>query len=142
MKINTFNINVSGLSDFTVTLPMSLRLYTEVNIKRRAIIYQEFHFMLAQLTDPNMPLVFRYNLTPRFEDYRFGVYLPLTFTNFDPVNAGLAIRLMPIVFGSGNLFTFWAYEDRGKALDFYVTVKIPIVNQDERIDWKAMTQRR
>ncbi len=133
-----FNITGTPAADYSVMLPMSMRVYGEINIRRRAIIYNEFHFMFAQLTNPDMPVFFRYNVTPRFEDDRFGVYVPLTFTNYIPADAGLAIRLKPLIIGSGNLFTFWAYEQRGKALDFYVMLKIPILNDDERIDWKSM----
>ncbi len=136
-----FEIDHASSADFKITLPMSLRLYTEVNIRKRAIIYGEFHFMFAQLTNPDMPMLFRFNLTPRFEDDRFGVYVPLTFTNYIPAEAGLAIRLKLLIIGSGNLFTFMAYEERGKALDFFVALKIPILNDDERIDWKTMGKR-
>ncbi len=137
-----FELNEQVVSDFNVTLPMSMRVYTEVNIRRRWVVYGEFHFLFTQLTHPDMPMYFRFNVTPRFEDDRFGIYLPLTTTNYTPFDAGLALRLKPLVFGSGNLFSFWAYEERGKALDFYVTLKIPILNDNERIDWKTMNRKR
>jgi hypothetical protein len=136
-----FELNERRLSDYSVQLPMSTRLYAEVNINRRIVLYGEFHFMFAQLTHPDMPVYFRFNFTPRFEDDRYGVYLPITTTNYIPFDAGLAIRLKPLVFGSGNLFSFWAYEERGTALDFFVALKIPILNDGERIDWKTMKSR-
>jgi hypothetical protein len=43
----------------------------------------------------------------------------------------MVFRLLP---SRVSLFSFWAYDDRGKALDFYVMLKIPILNDDERID--------
>lgn len=137
-----FELNKQALSDFNVMLPMSVRVYTEVNIRRRLVVYGEFHFLFAQLAHPDIPMYFRFNVTPRFEDDRFGIYLPLTTTNYIPFDAGLAIRLKPLVFGSGNLFSFWAYEERGKALDFFVTLKIPILNDNERIDWKTMNSKK
>ncbi len=135
---SVFNLNAPRTGDeYKLMLPMSLRLYLEANFGKRLLIYGEFHFMFTQLTDPNMPLVFRFNLTPRFEDYQWGVYLPLTFSNYIPANAGLALRWKPFIIGSGNLFTFWAYQDRKQALDFYIAIKIPIVQDNERIDYRA-----
>ena len=122
-------------------LPMSLRLYSNYNIRRRGIIYGELQLMFVQLTNPEMPMFVRFNVTPRFEDDRYGIYIPLTFSNYVPANAGLAIRLKPLIIGSENLFTFWAYDDRGQPIDLYVTVKIPIIHDSERIDWKTMGKR-
>jgi len=136
-----FEFERTSASDYSMMLPMSFRVYTEVNIRRRAVIYGEFHFLFAQLSNPELPLLFRFNLTPRFEDDRYGIYLPMTFTNYIPADVGLAIRLKPLVIGSGNLFSFWAYEERGTSLDLFVVLKIPILNDDERIDWKTMGKR-
>lgn len=84
--------------------------------------------------DADMPVAFRFNVTPRYEDERFGVYLPLTFSNFIPAYIGLALRWKPFIIGSGNLFTFWAYEDRGKPFDIYFTVKVPVLKKEERVN--------
>jgi len=136
-----FNVSPTTTENFSVMLPMSLRIYSAYNMRRRGIIYGELHFMFVQLTNPDLPMLFRLNITPRFEDDRFGIYVPLTFSNYVPFNAGLAIRLKPLIIGSENLFTFWAYDDRGTTFDFYITLKIPILNDSERIDWKTMGQR-
>lgn len=136
-----FELNETVVSNYSVSLPMSLRVYAEVNIRRRAVIYGEAQFVMAQMTHPDLPAYFRFNVTPRFEDDRFGIYLPLTATTYNPFDAGLAIRMKPLIIGSGNLFSFWAYDDRGGAMDFYVMLKIPILNDDERIDWKTMNSR-
>ncbi|GIV33942.1 MAG: hypothetical protein KatS3mg031_1477 [Chitinophagales bacterium] len=130
------NSSATG-EEYRLLLPMSLRVHSEVNLGKRLLVYGEFHFLFTQLTDPQMPLVFRFNLTPRFEDYQWGVYLPLTFTNYLPASAGLALRWKPFIIGSGNLFSFWAYPDRDRALDIFVAIKIPIVQDNERIDYRA-----
>lgn len=138
-----FKLETSPAADYKVTLPMSLRLYADYNFGNRLCIYNEFQFMFVKMMNPGAtaPVTFRYNLTPRFEDYRFGIYLPLTFSNYIPANAGLALRWKPFIIGSGNLFTFWIYDDIGKPMDIYLTIKIPIVKDDQRIDYSNRKKR-
>jgi len=138
---NIFGSTPTAKTDFSEMLPMSLRAYANYNIRRRGIIYGELQLMFVQLVNPELPMFFRFNITPRFEDDRFGIYVPLTFSNYVPADAGLAIRLKPLIIGSGNLFTFWAYDDRGTPLDFYITLKVPIIHDSERIDWRTMGKR-
>ncbi len=130
-----FDIDTAYSKNYKVTLPISLRLYGDYNFVKNLSVFTEFHFTFIQLMQSNLdaPLIFRYNITPRYEDERFGVYLPLNFSNYFPGNAGLALRWKPFIIGSSNLFTFWVYEDRGKALDLYLTIKVPILKKEERV---------
>lgn len=129
-----FDIDTSTTVDYNVTLPMSFRLYGDYNFKKHLSVYTEFHFLFIGMMNPGPEgkLFFRYNVTPRFENKSFGVYLPLTFTNHLPANAGIALRWKPFIIGSSNLFTFWAYDERGKSIDLFLTVKIPILPKAER----------
>lgn len=133
-----FDIPGSATGTYKITLPMSLRIYTDFNLNHGIYVFTEFHWMFAGLMDKDLtpPLLFRYNLTPRFEDYRFGVYLPLTFGNIIPANAGFALRWKPLIVGSGNLLTFWAYDDTESTIDLFMAIKIPVAKMEERIDYK------
>jgi len=130
-----FDVDKERAENYSVTLPMSFKLYADVNLGKHFYIYNELQTLFAKLTNAQAGTLIRYNITPRFEDKRFGVYLPIAFTNYVPANAGLALRWKPLIIGSGNLFTFWAYDDMGKAFDIYLIIKIPILNK-ERVKLK------
>jgi hypothetical protein len=130
-----FDIDTLGTpANYNVTLPMALRVYGDYNFGKNLFVYTEFHFVFVNMMydAADNPLIFKYNLTPRFEDHRYGVYLPMTFTNYIPANVGLALRWKPFIIGSANLFTFWAYEQYGKPFDVYLTIKVPILAKEYR----------
>jgi hypothetical protein len=133
-----FNVNESPASNYGVTLPLSFRIYGDYNFGKHLSLYSEFHFVFIRLINRSskMPILFEYTLTPRFEDNRYGVYLPVSFTNYIPANVGIALRWKPFIIGSSNIFTYWAYKNNGKFIDLYLKFKIPVLYKNERVRYQ------
>ena len=66
-------------------------------------------------------------LTPRFENRSFGVYMPFAYDNVFDLNAGLSLRWKGIVIGSSNIFSRWFYPKNKQIDNVYLALKIPIL---------------
>jgi Family of unknown function (DUF5723) len=121
-----FNLR-SASTGFTMQLPTTLHLTYD----------RFFNRWLAINAQLNMPLVFsklnyysgNFNplaiaITPRAEITWAGVYMPFSYTSIGGLQVGTAIRLGPLVIGSGSLIN--ARFSKTKKMDVYAILRVPL----------------
>ena len=123
---NLFNASASA-STLTMQLPTTLHLAYD----------RFFNRLLGVQALLNVPLVFsrltsysgNYNpvsfiVTPRAETPWGGAYLPVSYNAVSGFNAGVALRLGPLVIGSSSIINTRIL-NKTKALDAYFILRIP-----------------
>jgi hypothetical protein len=122
----------TGASAFTMQLPTTLHLTYD----------RFFNKVLAVNAQVNIPLVFsqlnyytgNYNpfaitVTPRAEIAWAGLYMPFSYTSVSGLQVGTALRLGPLVIGSGSLINTRMFKT--KTTDFYFILRIPFFGYKE-----------
>jgi hypothetical protein len=71
------------------------------------------------------PTIWRYNLTPRYETQKVGVYLPVSYTSVLGWNLGLSARYGNFFIGSSTVLGNWMSQSNGHQL-VYFGMSIPI----------------
>ena len=128
---NVFNAT-TGPAAFTMQLPTTLHLTYD----------RFFNKILAVNAQLNMPLVFsrinkytgNYNpfaitVTPRAEITWAGIYMPFSYNSVSGLQVGTALRLGPLVVGSGSLINTRMFKT--KTTDLYVILRIPFFGYRE-----------
>jgi hypothetical protein len=67
------------------------------------------------------------SLTPRFENKRFGIYLPLNYNELTSFNAGASVRLGPLFLGSGSILS--ALMSSSKQADVHLGLRVGILKR-------------
>ncbi|NIK74737.1 outer membrane protein OmpA-like peptidoglycan-associated protein [Thermonema lapsum] len=65
-----------------------------------------------------------YAVTPRVESKKYGLYLPLSLHDNTGFNAGIAVRLGPLFFGSRDLLSNAALNNEVRGANFYLGLSI------------------
>ena len=112
----------TNTSTYKVSLPT--RLHTEIDYH----FYKGFYINVAtQLSLAKSTNVYKqayYNntvITPRLEGRVLGLYVPMQVNNISGFNAGAALRVGKIVFGSSNVLTALG---SSKMADFYFGIRL------------------
>lgn len=122
----------SGPSAFTMQLPTTLHLTYD----------RFFNKVLGVNAQLNVPLVFsklnfysgNYNplavtVTPRAEITWAGLYMPFSYNSVSGLQVGTALRLGPLVIGSGSLINTRMFKT--KTADLYFILRIPFFGYKE-----------
>ncbi len=128
--LSQFFTKTGSDSEFKMRLPSSLRL--QFDYKLANSFYVNYSANLA-ITGKDREVFETRNLgvhalTFRYERPRFGVSLPLYYNSILKLNSGLALRLGPVVFGSGNIISGLVNGD-AEFLNLYFGFKVPIINR-------------
>jgi len=108
-------------SKYNVTLPTTLRVDIDYNIAGG--FYVAAGGQLALTKNNGKLSMYNYNsvsLVPRYETKFFSVGIPFNYNQLTQFNAGLSVRVGPVFFGSGSVFT--ALLDNSKQADAHVGV--------------------
>lgn len=73
--------------------------------------------------------IFRYGVTPRFENEKWGFFLPLSYSNRFGWNSGLAFRWRYIFVGSSTIISNLFNSDKGHG-ELYLGINIPLGEVD------------
>lgn len=113
---------------YSVALPTALSVQMDLHVAKgfyiNAMTYQPVKMVEA---DRYMKIESMYAITPRFESKGFGLYLPVTYTEFDNWNLGATLRLGPLYIGSNNLASL-VFNDKVRTADIHAGVRIPIAH--------------
>jgi len=123
----------TGPSSITMQLPTAFHLTYD----------RFFNRWLGVQGQLNIPLIFSslngysgtYNplsvsITPRAEIPGLGFYLPLSFNSISGFQAGMALRLGPLVVGSGSLIST-RFLNKTKGADAYIILRVPFFGYRE-----------
>ncbi len=112
--------------DYTVTLPRIFSAQIDLRLIKGLYLNMMGYFPLDNSdTKSSIQAVRTFAITPRWENRWLGIYVPLSFNEFHDTHLGAAIRLGPLFVGSSNLASV-LFEDKLKAADFHLGLKIPV----------------
>ncbi|RAK36163.1 UNVERIFIED_ORG: hypothetical protein DFS12_104369 [Chitinophaga ginsengisegetis] len=118
-RLNNYFTPLGTDSTFNMMLPTALNLMGDYNIDNRFFI--SAHAVIA-LTAGNRDVsktyaLTQFNITPRYETYLFGAYMPFTINRNGQADVGAGIRIGPLLIGSSTIFTnlFQKHVDRANA---------------------------
>ncbi len=118
----------TGDGSYTVALPTAFSAQLDLHMGRgfylNAMTYQPVKLTNA---DRYMSVEPAYAITPRFESKAFGLYVPVTYNEFDKWNLGATLRLGPVYIGSANLASL-IFNDKVKTADIHAGIRIPIAH--------------
>lgn len=110
-------------STCNVSLPATMQLDLDYHIYQGFYAALSGQFPLAGDKPYNSSYYNTYTLTPRWEEGKYGIYLPVTYSSLTHFNTGVGIRVGPVFFGSGSLLSSLVSEN-SKQGDFYLGVHI------------------
>lgn len=106
---------------FETSLPKALRFNADYNILGGLYLDASAQINLVDKKGANTYYSNSYVFTPRYETKVFGAYLPVTIDDVAGINAGMALRVGPLYFGSSTVFTNLA--ENGKALNVFLGLR-------------------
>lgn len=123
---STFVVTEEEGQEFGMALPTAISLQVDYRIFKDFYVNLTPYWAVKRENNENkIHGQTQYNLTPRWDHKWFGVFLPLTYDDFDVFHYGLGLRLGPIVFGTRNITPYVTGGDVF-GVDGYFLTKIPI----------------
>ncbi|MFY0254985.1 DUF5723 family protein [Chitinophaga sp. 30R24] len=107
-RLNKYFTPLATDSTFKMTLPTALNMMGDLNIDSRFFISANAVIALTA-GKKNITKTYaltQFNITPRYETYLFGAYLPMTINHNGQADIGAAIRFGPVLLGSYTFFTY------------------------------------
>lgn len=96
----------SNSGSYKVSLPTRLRADVDVHLHKGFYVNAATQLSLANRDDAFKQSYYNNTvITPRLEGRVLGLYVPMQVNSITGFNAGVAVRLGPLVLGSSNIFT-------------------------------------
>lgn len=107
MRLNALFPNLESDDKFFMNLPTSLNLMGDYNINDRFFVSASATIGLlgGKKDDNKTNALTQLLVTPRYETQHLGVYLPFSVNRYGQADAGMGLRLGPLVIGSASLFS-------------------------------------
>lgn len=106
---------------YKVSLPTTIQANVDYNISGPFYVNLGGQFATSKTGGLNLFAWNSYTLTPRIENSRWGISLPINYSELTNWNAGVSLRAGPVFLGSGSLFT--AIFDKTKQADLHIGVR-------------------
>ncbi len=125
---NRFPVQAEGLEDkFGMNLPFAINMQVDYQLYKG--FYLGANGWISPKAIKNVDKVHgisRLTINPRFEHRWFEAGFPLSYQNFNGIDAGIYLRLGPVILGSADLFSE-AFSEGIDAANVYLALKIPIL---------------
>ncbi|MFD2887366.1 DUF5723 family protein [Chitinophaga cymbidii] len=124
-RIGTYFSSEETEDKFYMNLPTSINLMGDYNLNDRFFISASATIgLLSGTTDDNKNhALTQLLITPRYETRHIGAYLPFSVNRYGQADAGLGLRLGPLVIGSASLFSNLA-RGRVNHADAFVALRV------------------
>lgn len=109
-----------------VKLPTAIHLLVDYRLTKKVFVSAQADLSLVKNgADLSNSVINSVIVAPRLETKWFSFYAPLSFRQYGDISFGGGLRLGPLTFGSGSIFTN-LLSDSSKTTDVYVGLKIPL----------------
>lgn len=124
-RLSTYFASEETDDKFYMNLPTSINLMGDYNFNDRFFISASATIGLLSGTsnDSKNHALTQLLITPRYETRHIGAYLPFSVNRYGQADAGLGLRLGPLVLGSASLFTNLA-RGRINHADAFVALRV------------------
>ncbi|WP_106528923.1 DUF5723 family protein [Chitinophaga niastensis] len=124
-RLNKYFTPLASGPDFSMELPTALNLMGDYNIDSRFFVSANAVIALnaGKRNITKTSAMTQVMVTPRYETTMFGAYLPLVINHNGQADAGVGIRVGPLVLGSYTIFTN-LFERRIDHADAFVALRL------------------
>lgn len=131
-RISTYFTEIPTEDKFRMNTPAALNITADYNIDGRFFINAGGRLALnAAKYDPSKTYMISYfQVTPRYDARYIGGYLPLTVNRNGQVDAGLGLRLGPLVIGSSTMLSNLFQKNKNR-LDGFIALRIIPIKRGE-----------
>jgi hypothetical protein len=131
-RIQTYFTPTASSEKFRMNTPAALNLMADYNIDGRFFVNATGKMALnAGKYDPSKTYVISYfQVTPRYDSRYIGGYLPLSVNRNGQFDAGLGLRLGPLVIGSSTMLSNLFQKNKNR-LDGFVALRIIPIRRGE-----------
>ncbi|SHN39088.1 DUF5723 family protein [Chitinophaga sp. CF418] len=131
-RIQTYFTPVASAEKFRMNTPAALNLTADYNIDGRFFVNAGGRIALnAGKYDPSKTYVVSYfQVTPRYDSRYIGGYLPLSVNRNGQFDAGLGLRLGPLVIGSSTMLSNLFQKNKNR-LDGFIALRIIPIKRGE-----------
>ncbi|SDG94662.1 DUF5723 family protein [Chitinophaga filiformis] len=131
-RIQTYFTPVASSEKFRMNTPAALNLMADYNIDGRFFVNAAGRMALnAGKFDPSKTYVVSYfQVTPRYDSRYIGGYLPLSVNRNGQFDAGLGLRLGPLVIGSSTMLSNLFQKNKNR-LDGFIALRIIPIKRGE-----------
>ncbi|PSL23441.1 DUF5723 family protein [Chitinophaga ginsengisoli] len=131
-RIQTYFTPVASSDKFRMNTPAALNLMADYNIDGRFFVDASGRIALnAGKYDPSKTYVVSYfQVTPRYDSRYIGGYLPLSVNRNGQFDAGLGLRLGPLVIGSSTMLSNLFQKNKNR-LDGFIALRIIPIKRGE-----------
>jgi hypothetical protein len=131
-RISTYFNEIPSEEKFRMNTPAALNVTADYNIDGRFFINAGGRMALnSGKYDPSKTYVMSYfQVTPRYDSRHIGGYLPLTVNRNGQLDAGLGLRLGPLVIGSSTMLSNLFQKNKNR-LDGFVALRIIPIKRGE-----------
>lgn len=113
---------------FRMSLPRTLTAMLDYHVHEGLYVGLNAWYSPKSPDDPTrVRNLNRLALNPRYEMRWFGAGVPLSYQELNGFDAGLYLRLGPIILGSANLFTN-GFGDELSGADVYLSMRVPLLH--------------
>lgn len=131
-RIQTYFTPVASSEKFRMNTPAALNITADYNIDGRFFVNAAGRMALnAGKFDPSKTYVVSYfQVTPRYDSRYIGGYLPLSVNRNGQFDAGLGLRLGPLVIGSSTMLSNLFQKNKNR-LDGFIALRIIPIKRGE-----------
>jgi len=118
---------------YFMNLPTALHLSGDYNIDGRFFISANavVGFFSGKKDDSKNYAITQLQVTPHFDTRNFGAYLPMVVNRFGQVDAGVGLRLGPLVIGSASIISNLLRSQLNHA-DGFLALRVPMISLKKR----------
>lgn len=114
--------NLEG-EKFNSSLPTTLNINADYRFAEGVYLNLSTQLNVVSKNEYNARYANDITLTPRWENYTFGVYLPISYNSVSALTVGPAFRVGPLTFGSHSILSNLLTNKSAKELNFFFGVR-------------------
>ncbi len=109
---------------YTASLPTALSLQIDYHIWKPFFVnFTAFQALRSPYSKHNIHDISTYSITPRIDGKWFGLYIPISYNEYQLFKVGAAAMIGPFIVGTNNLGPV-LWETKHSSVDFYVGLKV------------------
>jgi len=128
--INTFDVDIKKLSDYSLRLPTTWNLNIDYNVWKNfyANAYVDFTGVQMRESFFKSQMLKQYSFSGRFEKSKYGVYTSVSYNKYSKWGSSFSFRYSVIYLGVSNLITL-NKSNSVNTLGLVLALKIPILSK-------------
>lgn len=119
-----FTPTANNTDDYKISLPTTVQANIDYNIAGPFYVNLAGQFATSKTNGLNLYAYNSYTLTPRVENARWGISVPINYNELTDFNAGLSLRFGPVFLGSGSVISS-LFDSKQADLHFGVRFGMP-----------------